>query len=115
MKDTELFDLCRQVYEATGWGLPYDGKNDLFVYRQDGTSSHKITSSMNWGEKIVCPLYTSDYLLGRLPSEQYETLQLIKAKNYWRAGVGQMGSETSDTPLKALLALTLKLHEEGLL
>lgn len=106
--DKELFELCKRVYEATGWtGTHHVWHNDTTIspvacgYEEVKHAVHFI------------PLYSSDYLLGRLPSEQYETLQLIKAKNYWRAGVGQMGSETSDTPLKALLKLTIALHDAG--
>ena len=112
IESSELFELCKQVFEKTGWGST-DLDKQMYVETEFGPD---YVESIGDGETFwEFPLYTSDYLLGRLPSEQYETLQLIKAKNYWRAGVGQMGSETSDTPLKALLKLTLKLHEEKIL
>ena len=104
---SELFELCRQVYEATGWGQI--------------KSSNKLTQMAASG---TVPIYTSDYLLEKLPIHIY--LQ-HHANNTWKASqlqptelrtaenAYQSINSSGDTPLKSLLKLTLKLHEEKLL
>ena len=86
----ELFELCKQVYEATGWET-----NSMFI---DDT-----------------PRYTSDYLLEKLPvgtniakTNTNTTEPLI----YYSATCRNNGIHQGGTPLQALLKLTIKLHEE---
>lgn len=112
MKDQELFELCREVYEKTKWGQYGDEGLDYYDSRP------------------VIPLYTSDYLLEKLPKFQHG-LPLCVATSAipfvdrpeWFAGYisvyandkGSTGDYVYDgnTPLKALLKLTLKLIEDG--
>lgn len=113
--EKELFELCKQVYEATGWD-----EVEKFYW---GTGAH---SGVNSGRHTILPnvpLYTSDYLLEKLPkdltndSEVYPfVLYRGKWTKQWLAGYeGYFGGQNDpcDTPLKALLKLTLALHEAG--
>ena len=100
---SELFSLCKKVYESTGW-QPTDWQ-------------HGIVNGQ--------PIYTSDYLLEKLPryiylqqsadgkswgASQLQPTELRTAENAY-----QSINTSAGTPLRALLLLTLKLHEEGLL
>lgn len=119
MEDKELFELCKQVYEKTRWNS--QGNEDF-------------------GER-ESPLYTSDYILEELPDaikhpeHGYKwRLQLKKIGKWYVASYENelwvrvyMANEyrtdeklytwkepyTADTPLKALLKLTIALHEAG--
>ncbi len=102
-------ELCKEVYERTGW-KPTDWQHGI----EDGQ-----------------PLYTSDYLLEKLPAhfyggtiamtaetdegptrysffyeDNYETAKVVHCKNVRLQG-------WDDTPLKALLKLTIALSEAG--
>ena len=117
MEDRELFDLCKQVYEKTGWG------DILQVINLSGQVISTISSIGN------VTLYTSDYLLEKLPrviqqnsglsSNFFFTLEGGLTENekwlvkYQDIDEGQLVAECSSTPLKALLKLTLALSEAG--
>lgn len=107
--DEELFELCKEVYKRfpewkTGrhiWSMkrPVICKGDDFM---DGMSF---------------PLYTSDYLLERLPlrSKRIEdTAMLGRATNNngWSIVYRDM-AYLADTPLKALLKLIIALDDAG--
>ena len=104
--DNELFELSKKVYGATAW---HNGK---------------------WmGYYTGVPLYTSDYLLEKLPKmfvgdhedgEGEFWLALFPEKDHWTACYPLDSDEYhirhsvhSDTPLKSLLKLTLALSESG--
>jgi hypothetical protein len=116
--DTELFELCKEVYKRTGWAT-----RDWI--REDGL----LVDYNVWGTST--PLYTSDYLLEKLPayleywnggneagylvlkhwSKDYEA-------GYWAENDGlsadnKFTSGYSISPLKALLKLTIALHDAG--
>lgn len=120
----ELFELCKQVYEATGWN-----SDDLLHYLGGEVHyKHLFESDMhhlNTTKDTYSPLYTSDYLLEKLPryiylqqsadgkswgASQLQPTELRTAENAY-----QSINTSAVTPLRALLLLTLKLHEEGLL
>lgn len=99
--DTELFDLCKAVYDATGWD---DNGADLMDTFKDGT-----------------PIYDSDYLLEKLP--EWTRVQKIGndtgkySASYELDYTTSLGDTalvgSSGTPLKALLKLTIALSEAG--
>ena len=106
IESRELFELCKQVYEATGW---------------KGLGRRYINEPLEKDDWI--PIYTSDYLLEKLPAtvkndfdggDDYLILYK-KGKSWYSDYMGQFKRQKSDMPLKALLKLTIKLHEEGLL
>lgn len=128
MQDNELFNLCKEVYEKTKWGMT-DGDDGLSWWE---SNSLVILPQFVTPLNSICPLYTSDYLLEKLPKD-------IKSKEYpgkkadlyvrksgktiyhaWyfvtsdriRSKLSDFG-EYADTPLKALLKLCLALKEAG--
>jgi hypothetical protein len=131
MQDKELFDLyklCKRVHELTGWEVS-DYPDDWYMLpRAEGRTALVR----------MCPIYTSDYLLEKLPasirSKVYadEFAQLVTRKEdspyddfespityfAWYAVVGIKNCESdlgvcADTPLKSLLKLTLALKKSG--
>ena len=113
----ELYELCKEVYKRTEWYIP---NTEGFM------NKHGLM-----GQPWVAPLYTSDYLLEKLPAhfyggtiamtaetdegptrysffyeDNYETAQVVHYKNVRLQG-------WDDTPLKALLKLTIALSEAG--
>ena len=122
----ELFELCKQVYKATGWETPdWWGKSAY-------SGEYRVVPSKYYEQKVFAdegdagsfydhlPHYTSDYLLEKLPREiDGNDLVLTPVMDTgWGACYEHNGLKTQaidDTPLLALLKLTLKLHEEKLL
>lgn len=113
--DAELFELCKEVYKRTDWDAAY-------MYYP---SFRHIDGRITWNEKLYeerfqrdadIPLYTSDYLLEKLPygvsvarlkEGGYTAKKMISPRTF-------MGSyEKSATPLKALLKLCLALSDAG--
>lgn len=119
--DNELFKLCKSVYEKTGW----DDTTDQI---------DKLSDPMRFnGEGIEydhIPLYTSDYLLEKLPKRLvvdgktlWFSLYPLDRNSAWGTGYADDVPNSSDkygewadgdkAPLKALLKLTLALAEAG--
>jgi hypothetical protein len=108
MKDQELFELCKKVYELTGWMMELGDKgyvNTLTDHPRIEVMNQQFTAG--W-----CPLYTSDYLLEKL--KNYDLNMYYFHDEGWRYSVNDGDYEVgSDTPIKALLKLTIALHEAG--
>jgi len=121
--DKELFELCKEVYEITEW------ETERF-YWSDTRNPDKYIESLRklqiidykprWlngkdnEDKHVVPLYTSDYLLEKLPNTSYQmdvTSAGVKLTSFYTDEKWE--TVHSDTPLKALLKLTLALHKAG--
>ena len=143
-QDNELFELCKQVYQATGWSgtdlLFYHvkrAKKDMRVIGNKGIEYYgKSLSNFNPKQDdndAVIPLYTSDYILEKLPrtvkfygdpssmsGSGYSYLSIERpVTSNWCASYRYEGYPIhcgfGDTPLEALLKLTLKLYEEKIL
>lgn len=123
MTDNELFELCKEVYERTRWT---DTLQCIWNSKIDTVSDY----SRHWAEKhnypAYAPLYTTDYLLEKLPRQimskpleiygydeesgmylvRYDVMELVPSNQGWYGA-------RADTPLKALLKLTIALHEAG--
>jgi len=105
--DEELFDLCREVSDKTGWH-----SKDL---RLLGRGVKDVVE--------MFPLYTSDFILEKLPkyiakpTTAYLTVMVGHSSGGYIAGFYQrvprhwFHSQSADTPLKSLLKLTIALHE----
>ena len=120
---SELFELCKEVYERLEWQIDDatwivgDENGDLFILTKEVEAQGYYD--------YYAPLYTTDYLLEKLPNYIY--LQQSADGKSWRASqlqptelrtaenAYQSINTSADTPLLAILKLTLKLHEEGLL
>lgn len=97
MQDNELFELCKEVYERTGW-------------ESKSIDTHYFAERDERGEQV--PLYTSDYLLGKLPV-------VTLSSGYggsWSATDRKIDNPIviiSSSPLKALLKLVIALDDAG--
>ena len=128
-QDEKLFELCKQVYEATGWG-DTDKVFSKVINRRAGSVTsvgrgYKATRKTDGyvvrvvrrdnRQKYTIPLYTSDYLLEKLPNGTtiLKDVQGFKAWNVYNRK--RIATYTCDSPVEALLKLTIKLHEEALL
>ena len=119
MKESnELFELCRRVHEATGWEQS-PNISQLYEYWDDHDELCVI--SIEDADDALVPAYTSDYLLEKLPAtvkndfdggNDYIILYK-KGKSWYADYMGQFKRQKSDTPLKALLKLTIVLHDSG--
>lgn len=115
--DEELIALSKKVYEITGWN-PHKGYVNWF--------RKIVVSNKDRYSKPIAPKYNSDYLLEKLP-----TKLKIMSTSYWLTlspmdkqtwGVSYDHDDTlqysdtfvyADTPLKALLKLTIALYDAG--
>ena len=127
--DNELYNLCKQVYEATGW----DESFLKVISTNEGIFDLNARDYLK--QSGYAPLYTSDYLLEKLPvyreywndGNEAGYLKIKKGNGYSEAGYWEDNSPEKwsnqskltggleKTPLKALLKLVLKLHKEKLL
>ena len=101
-----LFELCMEVYELTSW-------KDTYSRLDDG--NHTIRNEGNevlLGSKQA-PLYTSDYLLEKLPEGTtiLKDIQGYKAWNIYNRK--RISTYTCDSLAEALLKLTIALSEAG--
>ena len=113
---SETFELCKQVHERTGW-QPTDYFDGEYVITQEDADAG------GYDDGQLLPLYTSDYLLEKLPSslndDEDDTYRLTVHKvngdwlaNYVYDNVG-MWHRYGSTPLLSLLKLTIALSEAG--
>lgn len=129
MQDKELFGLCKQVHEKTKW----DGTDFTYWGWFDSYPDIVITSEVN--EKFTkkedyrVPLYTSDYLLEKLPpviqdpdDKIFKHIQIwINGDKSTHAGYVEpyahddkvAYAQESDKMCKTLLKLTSALLEAG--
>lgn len=112
-QDEELFELCKQVHEDTGWDKTdlnyYPGNHSFFVIDTSKNAPRHL--------KKLAPLYNSDYLLEKLPFPSHIGRDSFAWIAKWERGAGSSPFrqiwERADTPLKALLKLTLSLKQAG--
>lgn len=125
MKDgNELFELCKQVYEATGWKQS-PNISQLYEYWDDYDELCVI--SIEDADDTLVPAYTSDYLLEKLPEWIGKYGGMRMSRGYMKGGTGAFRffycrdcqgaliEGTGTTAVSALLKLTLKLHKEKML
>lgn len=142
--DTELFELCKEVYarfpEWDNTELYYaksvfavDKEIELTRYRSQSEVAGYADKLHLWSHGDIevgvfewtVPLYTSDYLLEKIQPEKLSTHRVyLQATHHgFSAHRQDMVSSSveventeffsSDTPLKALLKLTLALNKAG--
>lgn len=130
--DNELFELCKEVYKR----FPKWNDTERVIIEMNDPSGGIIFGRSNNGklpksERFYAPLYTSDYLLEKLPKRLkiregtawLSFYPLEVEPGAWGCSYdidGDMTSESqsfyqvwAEKPLKALLKLTLALHESG--
>ncbi|MDQ0825397.1 hypothetical protein QFZ60_001570 [Arthrobacter sp. B2I5] len=137
MNDPELFELCKEVYKRIGWAGTVESYYSEYDSKTQEHSNVVILDEGTWAEatgvssSAICPLYTSDYLLEKLPKslttiygKAYPLSPLVMASGdyyyamYKHDMTGPNSAETTfeveaDTPLKALLKLTIALADAG--
>lgn len=132
MKDEELFELCRDLYKSTGW-LKHgsDLEADFYFATNDlefKTENYELISREHHhfpggyiGQDFI-PLFTSDFLLTKLQlflSGERRSVVLKVRDGIWYVDADniyigpRLNGVDSDTPLKALLKLTIALHDVG--
>lgn len=120
-QDTELRELCKQVYEATGWEMPKSSRNRYVIVHGGHINSIVKTKPTS---VAYAPLYSSDFLLDKLTEESRDFLDIsITASNdslniicedrRGSYGLRPIGVYDCGTMLKALLKLTIALHEDA--
>ena len=119
---SEQFELCKKVYELTGWKQEPDIS---LLYKYWDNYDELCVISIEEADDTLVPAYASDYLLEKLPSPlifnendcAIEVRRTKKDKYMWSANIrhsfGQYFKQIADTPLKALLKLTIALSEAG--
>lgn len=120
---SELFELCKEVSEKTGWKLPISERPVEYWVQHDDELDLEYGIAGMPVDGGITPLYTSDDLLEKLPQDLVNdnevhpfTLYRGKYSKQWLAGYeGYFGGQNdpSETPLKALLKLTIALSEAG--
>ena len=122
----ELFELCKEVAKRTDWLCDEDASDFYFYWEanEGGDFSIRYRNECPYYSKDeYYPLYTSDYLLEKLPSslndDEDDTYRLTVHKvngdwlaNYVYDNVG-MWHRYGSTPLLSLLKLTIALSEAG--
>ena len=111
----ELFELCKEVYKRSGWKQEPDIS---YLYKYWDNHDELCVISIEEADDSLVPAYTSDYLLEKLPvgtNIAKTHTNNIEPLVYYSATCHGNGIHQSDTPLKALLKLTIKMHEEKIL
>lgn len=126
--DTELFELCKEVYKRTGWDEFFLAKNETEAARNGLIDDFRLVLPRRIGDGVwESPLYTSDYLLGKLPHNTYLLKDIwltkpmpsygytAKCSNNFREDISKRFAEVAfdKSPLKALLKLTIALDDAG--
>lgn len=111
--DTELFELCKGVYERfPNW---YGDDNRYSFTDRFSNGDYELMQGRN-GTSI--PLYTSDFLLdkiGKFGVKLWTEIDIIGLEGWWSTIKGDDGLflQNSDTPLKTLLKLVIALDNAG--
>jgi len=125
--DNELFELCKEVYERfPEWGFNYHLPFNFYklTIQDDDDKLHDFIEikTKDYIQRLdefnspICPLYASDYLLEKLQRPHTSVVfeyfkSFITVIRYNEEDV--YIRRESDTPLKALLKLTIALHDAG--
>lgn len=105
--DQELFDLCKEVYKR----FP-EWNDTLTLFDGEGYTRQPSFKKMLFDDET--PLYTSDYILEKLPNASYQldkTRGGIKLTSFYTDEKWE--TTHADTPLKALLKLVIALDDAG--
>lgn len=133
----DLFNLCKEVYELTEWGLSVTGRR-IISYRSS-LEFYDVADGSVIDRPYIdsIPLYTSDYLLSKLPQfltiEGYDCRLEVSPAGYGRKysrnytpkrphvapwcatyidkNQTPIRLKSGETPLKALLQLVVALKE----
>jgi len=138
MEDTELFELCQKVYEKTGWNNtefrwvapPLNDTDYKIMHKSKLHQLNDYIANPEMVDKMYNSTfcYDSDYLLEKLPKwvlvmgirQKITIMRMLESLrdgeqflSEWKARYGFNLVGEAETPLKALLLLTLALSEAG--
>ena len=114
--DAELFDLCKEVHDR----MKGEWEEEFLLERWFSPTQRAYVSTFR-----TVPIYTSDYLLAKLPEwiGKYGDMQMSRGYMKGETGAfrffyGRDGQEasiegTGTTAVSALLKLTIALSEAG--
>ena len=106
---SELYELCREVYRL----FPFWAGTDM-IYGKEQDGDWKIMPlTLSIPKRNRIPLYSSDYLLEKLPPTSVARGVAFSVATRIAATSEQLIGAEGDTPLKALLKLTIALSEAG--
>lgn len=127
-RDTELLELCRKVYKL----FPEWNNKEKMYWHKLIDYDYQDVKLLNYGQittrdgAMICPLYTSDYLMEKLPSKSRVEKFIIMGHpdkrhklfdqavyNAYLYTATQQHWNQSNTPLKALLKLAIALNDAG--
>lgn len=105
--NNELFDLCKEVYEKTGWTGTHQVWHEDTLISPIACGYEDVKNAIHF-----TPLYTSDYIDEKLKHLDFETYH--HANENWHILLGEGDYEKSaDTPLKARLKFVIALIDAG--
>ena len=124
---SELYELCKEVYKKTDW-KPTESR--WWIINEYGERTLNYSPAIH---NPTVPLYTSDYLLEKLPGlldidnktfslavqAQVAPPDFVALYTHTSVVAGKLAGHSTryinvaDTPLKALLRLTIALSEAG--
>jgi hypothetical protein len=104
MNDNELFELCRKVAKRTDWLCDEDASDYYFYWESNERGKFSVR------HKTECPYYSKDEKLP--PTIVARGVEFSTATRIAATSKQLIGTE-SDTPLKALLKLTVALDDVG--
>lgn len=116
MSDTASLELSRTLYELSGW------YSNPYWYRHPGGMTSLAPAPDRYGEqfKKVCPAYSFDYLMSKLPRREPEWgtgihLKWIVRINEWSAGYVKGIYTQDEDPTNAVCKLAIELWKQGVL
>ena len=104
---SELFELCKEVYGL----LPFWAGTDMIYGKEQDGDWEIMPLTLSIPKRNRIPLYTSDYLLEKLPDEVMVMKHMKGMSSARHVSVEYI--QYADTPLKSLLKLTIALSEAG--
>ena len=108
-QDNELFELCKEVYRRH----QFWAGTDMIFGKEVGRDWRIMPLTLSIPKRNRIPLYTSDYLLEKLPPTVVARGVAFSTATRIAATSEQLIGAEGDTPLKALLKLTIALSEAG--
>lgn len=121
MSNVASLNLCKELYELSGWNKPTDGSLPRFYYAGNG----EVYGAESWNhEDFDCPAYDLGYLLRKLPltddiGSYIELYKLsvngsVRYVVFTRPNATPFNSE-ADTPEDATAKLAIELFKQNVL
>lgn len=105
MSDVASLELCKELYELSGW-------------KPEGTGYEYAHNVYRFNGEIKAYLYTLGYLLRKLP-KGCSVFRTVSSDEVWIATAGMKRLDDfysgSDTPENAACKLTIELFKQGVL